>query len=119
MQSWEIQTNPQKLQLIPRNLGKSWEIPRNSKDSFITSRDFLGEGNFSIDWLYEKILLGSIISYLQSGNTSASAGMSNLSQGNLMRNPGSDIDLAALYNNDSSKSMGFSLPNVPWPSAAG
>ena len=45
--------------------------------------------------------------------------MSNLSQGNLMRNPGSDIDLAALYNNDSSKSMGFSLPNVPWPSAAG
>ena len=69
--------------------------------------------------MYEKILLGSIISYLQSGNTSASAGMSNLSQGNLMRNPGSDIDLAALYNNDSSKSMGFSLPNVPWPSAAG
>jgi len=53
------------------------------------------------------------------GDTSASGGMSNLSQGNLMRNPGSDIDLAALYNNDSSKSMGFSLPNVPWPSAAG
>ena len=36
-----------------------------------------------------------------------------------MRNPGSDIDLAALYNNDSSKSMGFSLPNVPWPSSMG
>ena len=28
-------------------------------------------------------------------------------------------DLAALYNNDASKSMGFSLPNVPWPSASG
>ena len=69
--------------------------------------------------MYENIILGSIISYIKSGNTSAIAGMSNLSQGNLMRNPGSEIDLAALYNNDSSKSMGFSLPNVPWPSAAG